>query len=86
MWMLAANHWTKHRVPSGGVRESNEGAEGALSGINGRGGPWSCEGLMFQCRGMLGSEEGVCRWVWEHPHRSRVRADGRGEIRKEDNI
>ena len=23
-----------------------EGAEGALSGISGRGGPWSCEGLM----------------------------------------
>jgi hypothetical protein len=54
MWMLAANHWTYHRDPNGGVREKTEGAEGALSGINGRGGSWSYEGFMPQCRGMLG--------------------------------
>jgi hypothetical protein len=29
-------------------------AEDALSAINGRRGPWSCEGLMSQCRGMQG--------------------------------
>jgi hypothetical protein len=29
--MLTANHWTEHRVPNGGVRERNEGAEGAYS-------------------------------------------------------
>jgi hypothetical protein len=57
--MLAVNHWTEHRDPSGGVRGRTEGAEGALSGINGREGPWSCEDLMPQYRGMLGSELGV---------------------------
>jgi hypothetical protein len=41
MWMLAANNQTEHRDPNGGVRGRPEGAEGALSGINGRGGPWS---------------------------------------------
>jgi hypothetical protein len=35
-------------------RRKTEEAEGALSGINERRGPWSCEGLMLQCRGMLG--------------------------------
>ena len=44
---------TEHRDPSGGVRGRTEGAEGALSGINVGGGPWSCEGLMPQCRGKL---------------------------------
>jgi hypothetical protein len=53
MEMLAANHQTENRDPNGGVGEMIEGAEGALSCINGRGGPWSCEGLMLQCRGML---------------------------------
>jgi hypothetical protein len=31
-----------------------EGVEGDLYGISEMGGPWSCEGLMLQCRGMLG--------------------------------
>ena len=44
MWMLAANHWTEHRDTNGGVRGRTEGAEGALSGINGKWDPWSCEG------------------------------------------
>ena len=48
--MLTTNHWTELRDPNGGVRGRNEGAEGVLSGINGRGGPWSCEGLMPQHR------------------------------------
>jgi hypothetical protein len=26
-WMFAANHWTKHKVPNGGVRERTGGAE-----------------------------------------------------------
>ena len=46
MQMLAANHQTEHRDPSGEVRGRTEEAEGALFGINGRGGPWLCEGLM----------------------------------------
>ena len=29
-------------------------AEDVLSDISGRGGPWSCEGSMPQCRGMPG--------------------------------
>ena len=54
MRMLTANYQTEHRDPNGGVRGRTKGAEGALSGINGKGGAWSCEGLMPQCRGMLG--------------------------------
>jgi len=52
--MLKANHWTELGDPSGGIKGRMEGAEGALSGISGREVPWSCEGLMSQCRGMLG--------------------------------
>ena len=44
----------QHRETNGGIRGRTEGAEGVLSVINGRGGPWSCKGLMPQCRGMLG--------------------------------
>jgi hypothetical protein len=29
----AANHWTEHRVPNGGVRERTEGAEGVCNPI-----------------------------------------------------
>jgi hypothetical protein len=36
--VLPANHWTEHGVPNKGIRGRTEGAEGALSGINGRGG------------------------------------------------
>jgi hypothetical protein len=28
MWIMAANHWTEHRVPNGRVRRRTEGAEG----------------------------------------------------------
>jgi hypothetical protein len=58
MGMLKANHWTEHRNPNGGVRGRAEGAEGALYGINERGGHWSCEGSMPQYRRMLGQREG----------------------------
>ena len=54
MQMLTANNQTEHRDSSGEVMERTEGAEGVLSGINGRGGLWFCEGLMPQCRGMVG--------------------------------
>jgi len=54
MRMLAANHWTENKDPNGGVRGKTEGVEEILSVISGRGCPWSCEGLMPQCRGMLG--------------------------------
>jgi len=49
-----------------------------LSGINGRRGPWSCEGSVPQCRKM--PERGGLRdWVdREHPHRSRGRGLGWG--------
>jgi hypothetical protein len=75
--MLAANHQIEHRGPNGGVRERTKGAEGALSDINGRGDPWSYEGMMPQCRG----NASVVRWEWvggwvrNHPHRSRVIGD-----------
>jgi hypothetical protein len=64
----------------------------ALSGINGRKGPWFCEGLMNPCRGIEGREAGVGGWVEEHPHRSRGRGygvgglPGGGETGKGDNI
>jgi hypothetical protein len=31
--MLAANHWTEHGDPNGGVRERTEGAEGVCNPI-----------------------------------------------------
>jgi hypothetical protein len=43
--MFAANHQNEHRDPNAGFRGRTEGAEGALSGIIGREGPWSCECL-----------------------------------------
>jgi hypothetical protein len=30
-WILSANHWTEHRVPSGDAREKTQGAEGVCS-------------------------------------------------------
>jgi hypothetical protein len=33
--MLAANHWTEHRVLKGGVRERTEGAEVVCNPIRG---------------------------------------------------
>jgi hypothetical protein len=41
----------------------------ALSGINGKRGPWSYEGLMPYCRECQCGEVGVGGWVSEHPHR-----------------
>ena len=62
----------------------------ALSGINGRGGPWSCEDSMLQHRGMLECEVGVGGWVGEYPHRGRERGSEMegcgGETWKVDNI
>jgi hypothetical protein len=37
-------------------------AEDGLVGINGRRGPWSCEGSMYQCRGIR-RWGGKSRWV-----------------------
>jgi hypothetical protein len=34
-WMLAAIHWTEHRVCNEGARESTQGAEGVCSPIGG---------------------------------------------------
>jgi hypothetical protein len=45
-----------------------------MSDINGRRGPWSCEGSMPQCRGMPGwGGRNAC--VGEHPHRVRGRGN-----------
>ena len=43
--------------------------------------PWSCEGLMLQCRGMV-EQLGRNGWVGEHTHRSRVREDGIGGLQR----
>jgi hypothetical protein len=50
----------------------SEGAEGALSGINGRGGSWSCKVLMPQCREMLGPGGGSGWAGGEPPHGIRL--------------
>jgi hypothetical protein len=34
-WMLTAIHWTEHRVPNEGARESTQGAERVYSPIGG---------------------------------------------------
>jgi hypothetical protein len=39
--------------------------------INGRRGPWSCEGLMLQCRGMPGQGSGSV-WVGEQGMGERI--------------
>jgi len=36
--------------------------------FSGRGGPWSCEGLMPQCGGCWSGGVGKDGWVGEHPH------------------
>jgi hypothetical protein len=60
----------------------------ALSGISGRIGAWSCEGLMPQRRGRRLGVGG--RVMMMHPHRSRWSGDWIGgfwgKIRKGDNI
>ena len=76
MWMLKSNHLTDHRGLDGGVRGRTEGAEGTITGINGRGGPWSCGGLMPSVKECQSSELCVFGWVREHPHRSRVTGNG----------
>lgn len=53
----------------------------ALSSINRRRGPWSCEGSMPQCRGMPGQgggKEWMGGWVGEHPHGGRGWEDSMG--------
>jgi hypothetical protein len=34
-WMLTAIHWTEHRVPNEGAKESTQRAEGTFSPIGG---------------------------------------------------
>jgi hypothetical protein len=41
----------------------------SLKGINGRRGYWPCEGSMPRVGDCWGREEGVSRWMGEHPHR-----------------
>jgi hypothetical protein len=53
----------------------------ALSDINGRGGPWSGEGLMAQHRGMLEGWEGECRCVGVVAPSQRQRGEGGWEQR-----
>ena len=40
-----------------------------MSDIYGRGGPWSCVGLITQVGGCWRGEAGEGEWVREHPHR-----------------
>jgi hypothetical protein len=34
-WIFTATHWTEHRVPNEGARESTQGSEGVCSSIGG---------------------------------------------------
>jgi hypothetical protein len=54
-------------------------AEGGL--VNGRKGPWSCEGSMPQCRGMPGPGS-RCEWVGEQAVGGRDRGFSEGKPRK----
>jgi hypothetical protein len=54
----------------------------ALLDINGKRGPWSCEGLIPQCKGMPGPGS-RSEWVGEQRE---GRGVYRGETRKGDNI
>ena len=56
-----------------------------LSGINGRIGPWSCEGWLPQDRGM--PEQGIrSGWVNDQGERGWDRVVFGGKMRKGDNI
>jgi hypothetical protein len=60
--MLAANHWTDHRDPTGGVIERTEGAEGVCSPIGGttiwtNQYPQSSQGVNHQPRKIHGDTE-----------------------------
>jgi hypothetical protein len=50
----------------------------ALSGINGRRGPWSYEGWMPQCRVIEGRGAADVGWVEEYSHRRRGIGNGMG--------
>jgi hypothetical protein len=50
----------------------------ALWDINEKRGPWFCEGLMSQCRGMPGPGSGS-RWVGEQGKGGRVRGFSEGK-------
>ena len=65
-------------------------AEDGLVGISGRRGPWSCEGLMPQCRGMP-AQGGEREWLgggsilieagvgaWDREFRGCVETGGKG--------
>jgi hypothetical protein len=67
-WMLATNHWTEHRVPSGGVKERTEGAEGVWSTtIWTNQYPQSSQGLNHQVKSTYGGTQGsscICSRGW----------------------
>ena len=82
MQMLTANHQNEHRDPNGGVKGRTEGAEGALSDINGGDalgpGKAHCPSV-GECKVR---EAGVRGWVGEHPYRSRVRGNWIGGLQR----
>jgi len=55
MWMLAANHWTEHGDPNGGIRVMTEGAKGVCNligrtTISNKQVPQSSQGLNHQTK------------------------------------
>jgi hypothetical protein len=57
-----------------------------MSAINGKRSPWTCEGLMLQCREMPRQgdrSEWVGGWVGEHTHSGRGKEDQMGDSGKE---
>jgi hypothetical protein len=72
IWILAANYWTEHGDPNGGVRGRTEGAEGVCSPIGGttiwtKQYPQSSQGLNHQPKSTHGGTHGpscICSRGW----------------------
>jgi hypothetical protein len=71
-WVLAAIHWTEHRVPNEGARENTQGAEGVFSPIGGttiwtNQYPQTPQGLNHQSKKTYGGTNGsncMCSRGW----------------------
>jgi hypothetical protein len=85
--ILAANHWTEHRVPSEGARERTQGAEGFSSPVGGTTTwtnqyPQSSQGLNYQPKSTHVGTHGstfICSRGW--PSQSSVIGEALGPVK-----